>query len=194
LSVSDFELASVSPCPAIGYQSPVPASNPNWLDPADWKWVQDHVPVACVDVIPVLTDRSTLTICQVGLIHRDTPHQGRRWCLCGGRLWRNESFADAAARQLRETLGGGIRFTVDFDTPPLHVTQYFTDPVPHGWLDPRQHAVAAVFIVAIQGEVVPGGEAHGFDWFAPGSLPPDDQWGFGQDRVARICLERWGKS
>jgi ADP-ribose pyrophosphatase YjhB (NUDIX family) len=166
-------------------------SNPNWLTPDDWKWVQDHVPVACVDVLPVRVGDDGSTIIKVGLIHRDTPHQGRRWCMVGGRLWRDESFPEAATRQLRETLGERIRFDVPADVEPLYVSQYFVEQRPDSFHDPRQHAVTMNLIVPVTGEITPGGEAFGFNWFDPKSLPSLDKWGFGQDRIARICLHRW---
>src|SRR4051794_9200493 len=160
----------------------------NWLSDEDWRWVQETVPVACVDALPVQTGRDG-RITRVGLIHRDTPHQGRRWCLVGGRLWRNESFAEAAAKQIRETLGPGARFTIDPHAQPAHVAQYFTHERETGLLDPRQHAVAMVFVVPIAGDIVTGGEAVMFRWFTRNELPISEEWGFGQDRVVRACLE-----
>jgi ADP-ribose pyrophosphatase YjhB (NUDIX family) len=139
--------------------------------------------------LPVQTGREN-QITHVGLIHRDTPHQGRRWCLVGGRLWRNESFAEAATRQIGETLGPGAQFHIHPDPQPAYVAQYFTHQRETGLLDPRQHAVAMVFVVPISGEIVAGGEACAFRWFASSELPPPAEWGFGQDRVAAACLDR----
>jgi ADP-ribose pyrophosphatase YjhB (NUDIX family) len=166
-------------------------SNPHWLDAADWKWVQDTVPVACVDVLPLQLATDGRTIARVGMIYRDTPHQGRRWCLVGGRMWRNESLVEAATRQIRETLGTVVRFHITPEAQPHYVAQYFTSQRNIGLLDPRQHAVAMVFAVPIEGEIVAGGEAAEFAWFAPDALPPADRCGFGQDRVAHECIENF---
>jgi hypothetical protein len=76
------------------------AQNANWLDAADWKWAQDTLPIACADVVPVRMGSDGRTIQKIGLIYRDTPHQGKRWCIVGGRMWRNESLAETASRQL----------------------------------------------------------------------------------------------
>ena len=164
-------------------------ADPNWLDPGDWRRAQATLPIACVDVLPVRVAADG-RVERVGLIHRDTPHQGRRWCLVGGRLRRDESLADAAARQLRETLGPAVAFDpVAVGRQPDHVVQYFTTARPDGLLDPRQHAVTMVYIVPILGgDPHVGGEAFDFRWFPPTALPPPDQWGFRQDEVAAACL------
>jgi ADP-ribose pyrophosphatase YjhB (NUDIX family) len=162
--------------------------NPNWLTADDWKWVQDSMPIACCDVLPVRLATDGRTLSHVGLIHRDTPHQGVCWCMVGGRIWRNESLTDAATRQLRETLGPSVRFSIAGDRQPDHVAQYFTSQRPGELLDPRQHAITLVFVVAIEGEVVPGGEAIAFQWFEPTKLPAATLWGFGQDVIVNACL------
>ena len=170
------------------------SAHPNWLDADDWAWAQATLPIACVDVLPVRVGQDGRTVERVGLIHRDTPHQGRRWCIVGGRLWRDESFAQAAARQLRETLGLDLAFEpLAPDRQPDHVVQYFTSDRPDGLLDPRQHAVTLCFVVPIAGgEATPGGEAFDFRWFPPDRLPPPSAWGFRQDEVAAACLRRRG--
>jgi len=168
--------------------------NRNWLGDDDWRWVQETVPVACVDVLPVQMSGVGGAIARVGLIHRDTPHQGRRWCLVGGRLWRDESFAEAATRQIRETLGAGAQFHIDADAQPVYIAQYFTHEREVGLLDPRQHAVAMVFVVPIGGDIVAGGEACEFRWFGRNELPIPEEWGFGQDRVAEACLKPWERA
>ena len=167
-------------------------SNPNWLAADDWARVQRSVPIACVDVVPVrLDDRRAVT--HVGLIDRDVPHQGRRWCLVGGRLWRDESFSAGADRQLRETLGPAAAFEpVAIDRQPDHVVQYFSTSRPEGLFDPRQHAVTVVFVVPwVGGEVAAGGEAYAFRWFAVADRPAAGAWGFRQDEVATACLRAW---
>ena len=163
---------------------------PAWLDESDWKRAQDSVPITCVDVLPIqLDDSKKLT--KVGLIFRDTPHQGRRWCVIGGRLWRNESIAEAIARQLRETLGTRLSFDLHPDPQPDYVAQYFTTARGIGTVDPRQHALTLNIVVPLTGDPKPRGEAIDFRWFLPSQLPPPEEFGFGQDRVVAACLHVW---
>ena len=163
-----------------------PSHAKRWLSDTDWKRTQQTMPIPCVDVVPVRLAGGVIE--QVGLIYRETPHQGRRWCIVGGRLWRDESLGDAVTRQLRDTLGHAIRFTIDPEPQPDWVVSYFDRPRDIGLLDPRQHAITLNFVVPIDGEVTPGGEAIDFRWYALDHLPPADAFGFGQKRVVRGCL------
>lgn len=158
-----------------------------WLEPADWKRAQDTVPIACVDVLPMRLNASG-KLEKVGLIFRDTPHQGQRWCIVGGRLWRNESIAEAITRQLRETLGSRIVFEIGADPQPDYVSQYFPVARPVGCVDPRQHALTLVFMIPLTGDPTPTGEARDFRWFDPSHLPLPEEFGFGQDKVVAGCL------
>jgi ADP-ribose pyrophosphatase YjhB (NUDIX family) len=162
-----------------------------WLEPADWKRAQETVPIACVDVVPVSLDPSG-RIERIGLIFRNTPHQGQRWCIVGGRLRRNESIAEAIARQLRETLGTAIAFFLDADPQPDYVSQYFTTARSVGIVDPRQHSLTLNFMIPLTGDPAPVGEAIDFRWFDPSRLPLPQEFGFGQDQVVAGCL-RGGK-
>jgi ADP-ribose pyrophosphatase YjhB (NUDIX family) len=124
----------------------------------------------------------------IGLILRETPNQGQRWCLVGGRLLYGESLRDAIVRQVGETLGTKARIHLKRDQQPLYIAQY----APHGiepfGLDPRQHAVALTYISRITGSPVPQGEAVAFEWFDVRKLPPPERFGFGQHRLVNACL------
>ena len=148
------------------------------------------MPIACADVVPVKLAGDGASIEKIGLIYRDTPHQGMRWCMVGGRMRRNESFAEAAGRQLRETLGPRVRFDIPSDDQPDFVAQYFTTERSVGFLDPRQHAITLAIVVAVSGEVMASGEAASFRWFDSRDLPEPDQFGFGQDAVISACISR----
>jgi ADP-ribose pyrophosphatase YjhB (NUDIX family) len=166
-------------------------ANPNWLDASEWKWVQDTMPIACCDVVPVQVGDDGKAVERIGLIYRATPHQGMRWCMVGGRMWRNESLVEAIGRQLRETLGPLVRFALEPDRQPDFIAQYFTFNRPNYLLDPRQHAITSSFVVPINGEITAMGEAESFQWFDRDQLPPSAEFGFDQDRVIAACLKRW---
>lgn len=160
-----------------------------WLSDDDYRRVQRSVPIACVDIAPLRLSTGG-AIESIGLILRDTPHQGRRWCLVGGRILRDESLVAAAGRHLRQTLGDGVRFTIEADAQPVYVSQYFTSRREVGVIDPRQHSIAMNYLVAVAGPIAPTGEAHAFQWFTPEALPGPDEFGFEQDRVLAECLRR----
>jgi ADP-ribose pyrophosphatase YjhB (NUDIX family) len=151
-----------------------------------WALVQRLVPVACVDLLPV---RGT----DVGLIRRpSTDGPELRWALVGGRVRRGETIERAAARHLRETLGPDVRWAPFDVARPRTVGEYFPDPPPGGLRDARQHAIALTYVVGIEGEVRPGGEAVGFAWFGPGDVPAPAEMVPGHDAVLARLLPTVG--
>ena len=162
-----------------------------WLDSVKWREIQESVPIVCVDILPVQLLRDDFkTIGAVGLIMRETPHQGQRWCLIGGRLGRNESLHDAIIREIRDALGNDLYFTVKEDIQPDFVAEYFTVPGDNVCFDPRQHAIGLTFCIPITGNIHPQGEAILFEWFNTFQLPPNKDFGFDQDRVVAACLKK----
>lgn len=167
----------------------------SWLDAEKWHQIQQLVPIACIDILPLqLSNGDRGSVRRVGLILRDTPHQGQRWCLVGGRLCRNESLQEAVAREIRDTLGGHAQFSLKEDIQPDYVAQYFTKCRERRGFDPRQHAVGLTFCVPIQGNIFPKGEALSFSWFDASQLPSPGEFGFNQDRIVVACLARLRRS
>jgi ADP-ribose pyrophosphatase YjhB (NUDIX family) len=164
--------------------------NARKLEPTKWLQIQNLVPIACVDVVPLQVSNEIIE--GIGLILRETPHQGRRWCLVGGRLFRNESLTDAIRREIRAALGEQARFTLKKDIQPDYVAQYFTVHKESAGFDPRRHAVGLTFCVPIHGNIHPQGEALSFMWFRPSQLPAPEEFGFNQDRIVIACLTRLG--
>lgn len=158
--------------------------------PDEWKRFQASVPITCVDVLHVRFARGVRrAIDAIGLIYRDTPHQGKRWCLIGGRLCRVESLHDAIRRQLRETLGSRVRPVLRVGQQPACVAEYSPSGKKPFGLDPRQHSVGLTYAVEVRGLPVAQGEAIRFEWFPVKSLPPSRYFGFNQDRVVRDCIK-----
>lgn len=168
------------------------SANKTWLSPSQWKFVQASVPIVCVDVLPVRFSRASPdTIRAIGLILRDTPHQGRKWCLVGGRLLYGESLRAAIVRQVTETLGSGMRLHLGRDPKPVTVIQYSPTNLMPFVLDPRQHAVSLTYALQLTGSPKPQGEAVAYKWFDVRSLPSPEECGFGHHGVATSCLRRW---
>ena len=159
-----------------------------WLSEEDWRAVQQRVPIPCVDVLPVRKGRAGMH--EVGLIFRDTPHQGQRWCLIGGRLLLNELFRAAIVRQIREALGSAVKCVLERSLQPLFVIEYLSRQRRGCPFDPRQHAVGLIFSARITGTVSPSGEALDFRWFDVRQLPKESAFGFGQARVVAECIRR----
>jgi len=158
-----------------------------WLDDSDWKRIQTLLPIVTVDAL-VLEESDPP---RVGLILRETP-EGRRWNLVGGRIRRGESVAEALRRELHDALGERAEFDLDPDPQPAFVAQYGPFEREPFARDPRKHAVGLTFAVGVRGEVEPQHEALDFRWFELAALPPREEWGFEQDRVAEATLRAVG--
>jgi 8-oxo-dGTP pyrophosphatase MutT (NUDIX family) len=149
--------------------------------------VRRLVPIACVDALPYRrSDRGI----EIGLIRRlDADDSREVWNLVGGRVRYGETLADALTRHLRDALGAAAVWTLpDTERPPV-AAQYF----PHARLpmrrDPRKHAIALAYPVAVSGSIRPEGEALDFRWFDADALPDPDAVGFDQGDVIRCLAE-----
>jgi ADP-ribose pyrophosphatase YjhB (NUDIX family) len=159
-----------------------------WLPEKEWKAIQQRIPISCVDVLLTRTSRGGQS--EVGLILREAPLEGRRWCLVGGRILRNESTRAAIRRQIHETLGTKVRCFLARKPEPLMVAEYFSVRRPRFLFDPRQHAIALTFSVEARGAIRPQGEALDFRWFDVRCLLPASSFGFGQKKVVEECIRR----
>ncbi|QWF71666.1 DUF4916 domain-containing protein [Methylomonas paludis] len=163
-----------------------PAKSSYWLPDDEWQKVQKCLPITCVDI---LAFRKTATdIGEIGLIKRNTPHQGRKWCLIGGRLQYNETLMAAVQRELLETLGEQCGYSLTGNGQPLWVAQYFPTLDWDEYLDPRQHAISLIYAVELSGQLIPSGEAFEFDWFAVKDIEQHQEIGFGQNRLILDCV------
>jgi ADP-ribose pyrophosphatase YjhB (NUDIX family) len=158
-----------------------------WLSSSRWRLVQASVPIACVDVMPIRGSRRR-PIEAIGLILRETPHQGQRWCLVGGRLLYGECLRDAILRQVGETLGSKARIHLKRDQQPLYIAQYSPHGIEPFALDPRQHAIGLTYVSKMTGSPTARGEAIAYEWFDIRKLPRPEQFGFGHDRLVNACL------
>jgi len=158
-----------------------------WLPEGEWRALQQRIPVPCVDVLPVRKRDGKI---EMGLIYRATPHQGRRWCLIGGRLRRNESLRAAVIRQVREALGPEVQCVLAARIQPVLVVEYFSRRARGSLFDPRQHAIGLTFAAKVRGNIQPTGGAVDFRWFTLHQLPKSKCFGFGQKKVVLDCIRR----
>ena len=157
-----------------------------WLSEEDWCAVQQRVPIVCIDVLPIREGMEGTH--EVGLIFRETPHQGKRWCFIGGRLLLNELFRAAIIRQVSEALGSEVRTVVEEPLQPLFVSQYLPQQRQGCPFDPRQHAIGLIFPARLRGKIQPRGEALDFQWFDTRQLPEEASFGFDQGRALAECV------
>lgn len=159
-----------------------------WLSDQEWKRVQENIPIVVVDIVLLSADEPP----RVGLIQRNTPHQGVRWNLVGGRIRYGESIAEALIREASENLGRAFRIVLGDVSTPQYVAQYAPDQRQGFLPDPRKHAVALTYALPATGPIEPTREALGFEWFRMNELPAREDWGFQQDRAAEACLRNAG--
>jgi ADP-ribose pyrophosphatase YjhB (NUDIX family) len=142
------------------------------------------MPVTCIDVLPY---RASGEGFEIGLIERRDTEGKVVWCLIGGGIHRRESLADSAARHIHATLGPDVGWEAPDYRHPGTIGEYVPErrsDMPH---DPRKHAIALTYAIALDGEPSPRGEALDFRWFSPGAIP-FERMGFGQDAVLRDAL------
>ena len=168
-----------------------PGSDPVWIPEAQYEYITAHVPIACVDLIPLSPEGL------VGLIRRETYEGGQGWCLVGGAVRRNESLLDAVLRHATSDLE--MRHPLDpAAVQRFQVFEYFTVRRRGALYDPRKHAISLTHVAVLKGSVSAsaGGEALEFRWFTPASLQErglerqtGTGFGFGQGRVVAEVLE-----
>lgn len=159
-----------------------------WLDEAAWADVQRNLPILCVDALPLRLSQRKGHL-EVGLILRNTPHQGRRWCLIGGRVLRGELLIEAVRREWVDALGDSLVFgKMLLETPQIF--EYRPDGLPGRPHDPRKHAVSATYAVWTDGAGhAQGKEAIEFKWFETVEIDAV-LMGFGQETVVKDLILR----
>jgi ADP-ribose pyrophosphatase YjhB (NUDIX family) len=166
--------------------------NLTWIDEKDWNIMQQVLPIVCIDILPIERNPDG-SISHVGLILRDTPHEGEKWCSVGGRLLYGESVQDGVIRQLKDTLGRDIEVKEQFDSQPTYVAQY-SPTLEHqeqfDAIDPRKHAVALTYCLEIHGRIHAQNEALDFHWYTVEEIQDKQDIGFFQKSVILNCLKR----
>lgn len=153
----------------------LPDEDPRALSDESWGWVSRHMPIPCVDVLPVVRSPGGW-ITHVGLIRR-TLQDRVVWCQVGGRLLYEETLQQGADRHLATTLRTEKPLAVASD--PYFVNQYFPEGIVGFGKDPRKHAVAVCYLAeaASEAPIRGTGEALSFSWFEVDHLPADaDLW------------------
>lgn len=163
-----------------------------WIEESEWNRIQQLVPIVCLDVLTVKVTK-TGDVTHAGLIMRETPNEGGKWCTVGGRLLFGETVIEAVCRQLLGALGHGIDIHLLHDDAPMYTAQFYPGLHPaEGFdgADPRKHAVRLTYCAMIDGTIRPRNEAIDFRWFPLEGIAGNPEIERSQNDMILTCCER----
>jgi hypothetical protein len=141
----------------------VAGTAPGWLSSADLDKVRESAPMVYVEAVPVRIDHLG-RVERVGLLLGARPDQTITRAIVSGRVLHSETVREALWRHLTKDLGSESEPQLPASPVPFTIAEYFPDPERTGFHDPRQHAVALVYIVPVLGECRPAHDALEFSW------------------------------
>jgi len=167
---------------------------PGWLTEQEIGEARERLPIVYVEAVPVRVDHLG-RVERVGLLLRSRPDGTISRAIVSGRVLYREPVRDALWRHLSKDLGAEAEPRLPASPTPLTVVEYFPEPSPSGYTDPRQHAVALVYLVPVDGRCAPSQDALDLAWVTPEEAVSDGVVGEmsgGQDRVVRLALAHAG--
>lgn len=174
--------------------SDVVDSHPSWLTEDELAEVRDRVPQVYVQAVPVRLDHLG-RVTHVGLLLRPMPDGSVSRAIVSGRVLHRELVREALWRHLAKDLGPEAEPQLPPRPAPITIAEYFPDREVTGYHDPRQHAVALVYIVPVTGQCGPAADALDFSWIRVTELANDDvtaEMASGHDRLIRLALAHAG--
>lgn len=153
-----------------------------YLDNNLYKNISSHIPIICVDILPV---KKVNKDWKIGIIKRSTGKEAGKLAILGGRIALNETIPEAINRHLLKDLKV-YKFNfyqINNTQKPFYVQQYFLGSEsrkPYGF-DPTKHAIALTYLVTINEEPNPRDEASAFSWIDKNQIPTNPA--FNQDTV-----------
>lgn len=150
-----------------------PDPNPGWLSDIALEETRSRVPILYVEGIPVRIDGAG-NVEHVGLLLRGSATTGAmNRTFVSGRVMHGESVRDALMRNLEKDLGPTAFPQLPTSITPLTVAEYFPLPGVTPLHDPRQHAVALVYVVPVTGDCNPRQDALELSWMTPADAASD---------------------
>jgi ADP-ribose pyrophosphatase YjhB (NUDIX family) len=175
--------------------TPSTETSAGWLPPAEIDEVRERVPIVYVEAVPVRVHHLG-GIERVGLLLRDRPDGTISRALVSGRVLHGETVREALWRNLSKDLGPEASPQLPASPAPFTIAEYFPDDARRtGFTDPRQHAVALVYLVPIEGECSPAQDALDLAWLTPAeAVTPAvaDEMSGGQHRLVALALAHAG--
>jgi ADP-ribose pyrophosphatase YjhB (NUDIX family) len=130
-------------------------------------------------------------VVRVGLLLRPLADGTLSRAVVSGRVLHGETVREALWRHLTKDLGPQSDPQLPPSPSPFTVAEYFPDPRRTGFHDPRQHAVALVYLVPVTGTCEPAKDALDFSWMTPEEVTSPlvvAEMSSGHDRLVRIAL------
>ena len=143
-----------------------PDPNPGWLSEEDLFEARGRLPMVYVEAVPVRVD-ALGRVEHVGLLLRGSASGELTRTLVSGRVFHGESVREALLRNLEKDLGPTAFPRLPASTLPFTVAEYLPFPGVTSLHDPRQHAVALVYVVPVTGECDPRQDALELTWLTP---------------------------
>lgn len=165
-----------------------------WLSEDELGMVRDRVPMVYVEVVPVRVNHLG-AVERVGLLLRHRPDGSISRAVVSGRVLYRETVRQALWRHLAKDLGPEAAPKVPSAPAPFTVAEYFPEPSPSGFVDPRQHAVALAYVVPVEGTCEPAQDALDLVWLTPEEVTRPAvarEMSGGQDRLVRLALAHAG--
>jgi len=166
-----------------------------WLSMEELSDVRERVPIVYVEAVPVKSDHLG-RIEKVGLLLRQRPDGTIARALVSGRVLWGETIREALWRHLSKDLGPEAAPQLPGSPVPFTIAEYFPDDSRGtGFTDPRQHAVALVYLVPVEGEFRPAEDTLDLAWLSPAEAVRPEvaaELSGGQDRLVRLALASAG--
>lgn len=167
----------------------LPSEPSGWLSDRELNHVRSELPLLYVNAIPVrINPRGEVS--EVGLLLRADEGVISR-TLVAGRVLYHETIRDALIRNLEKDLGAVALPRVPLSPTPFSIAEYFPTPGITPFHDPRQHAVALSYVVAVDGDCSPQQNALDIVWLTPEEAASEDvaqEMSGGQDVLLRRGL------
>ncbi len=165
-----------------------------WLSGDSLEDARSKLPILYVNVVPVrINERGEVT--HVGLLLTVSPDGTITRSIVGGRVLYGEKVRDSIGRHILKDLGPVAFPRIPISLQPFDIIEYFPDASVTGFHDPRQHAVALSYVVAVTGDCRPSQDALDLVWLsveeASSEKVRSEMYG-GQDRVVRSALAHAG--
>lgn len=147
-----------------------PDPNPGWLSDIALDETRSRVPILYVEAVPVRVDPHGV-VEHIGVLLRGSSTTGEMSrTVVSGRVMHGESVRDALLRNLEKDLGPTAFPQLPPSPVPFTIAEYFPLPGVTPLHDPRQHAVALVYIVPVTGECNPRQDALELTWLTPAEI------------------------